>query len=210
MKKVVIADHHPITTAGVEVLLNSTNEYSIVGKVRRGSELLACLQKERPEILVLELNIPEINGFHALRSIRDEFPRTRIAIFSSHPEEIYALRSIKSGAAGYIHKTSSKEVFLQAIKRIALGGVYLNEELAAALNSNSINDNTLVGRYKKLSAREIEVLNLLSSGKRNKDIAALLEINEKTVSTYKTRLLKKLNVTSLAELLNQARMFQFS
>jgi len=160
--------------------------------------------------LILELNIPEINGFHALRSIREEFPKTRIAIFSSHPEEIYALRSIKSGAAGYIPKTSSSEEFLQAIKRIALGGVYLNDELAAAFSSRSVNDNTIVGRYKKLSAREIEVLNLLSNGKRNKDIASLLEINEKTVSTYKTRLLKKLNVTSLAELINQARMFQFT
>lgn len=210
MKKVVIADHHPITRKGAEFLLDSTNEYTIVGKVSRGSELLKCLEKERPDILILELDIPEINGFHALRSIREEFPRTRIAIFSSHPEEIYALRSIKSGAAGYIPKTSSEVVFLQAIKRIATGGVFLNEELTATFNNKSINDNTIMGRYKKLSAREIEVLNLLSNGKRNKDIATLLEINEKTVSTYKTRLLKKLKVTSLAELINQARMFQFN
>ncbi|MDN3724345.1 response regulator transcription factor [Aequorivita sp. SDUM287046] len=210
MKKVVIADHHPITKKGAEVLLNSTNEYSIVGKVSRGSELLKCLEKDRPDILILELDIPEINGFHALRSIREEFPRTRIAIFSSHPEEIYALRSIKSGAAGYIPKTSSESIFLQAIKLIAAGGIFLNEELTAAFNNKSINDNSIMGRYKKLSAREIEVLNLLSNGKRNKDIASLLEINEKTVSTYKTRLLKKLKVTSLAELINQARMFQFN
>lgn len=210
MKKIVIADHHPITRKGISVLLDKTNEYTIVGKVARGSELLKCLEKERPDILILELDIPEINGFHALRSIREEFPKTRIAIFSSHPEEIYALRSIKSGAAGYIPKTSSKEVFLQAIKRIALGGIFLNEELSASLNSKSVNDDTIVGRYKKLSTREIEVLNLLSNGKRNKDIASLLEINEKTVSTYKTRLLKKLNVTSLADLINQARLFQFN
>jgi len=210
MKKVVIADHHPVTRKGASVLLDSTNEYNIVGKVSRGSELLKCLEKERPDILILELNIPEINGFHALRSIREEFPKTRIAIFSSHPEEIYALRSVKSGAAGYIPKTISSKLFLHAIKRIAMGGIFLNDEFAAAFNSRSVNDNTLVGRYKKLSAREIEVLNLLSNGKRNKDIASLLEINEKTVSTYKTRLLKKLNVTSLAELINQARMFQFS
>jgi DNA-binding NarL/FixJ family response regulator len=210
MKKIIIADHHPVTAKGISVLLNSTNEYSIVGEVSRGSELLEYLEKERPDILILELNIPEINGFHALRSIREGFPKTRIAIFSSHPEEIYALRSIKSGAAGYISKTSSNEVFLQAIKRIALGGVYLNDELAEAFNNQSSGNNSIVGRYKKLSAREIEVLNLLSNGKRNKEIATLLEINEKTVSTYKTRLLKKLKATSLAELINQARMFQFS
>ena len=210
MKKVVIADNHPVTTKGVEILLDGTNEYIIVGKVSCGSELLKCLEKERPDILILELDIPEINGFHVLRKIRENYPKTRIAIFSSHPEEIYALRSVKSGAAAYIPKTVTKEVFLQAIKRIALGGVFLSEEIGAALNSKSVNDNTVAGRYKKLSAREIEVLNLLSSGKRNKDIATLLEINEKTVSTYKTRLLKKLNVTSLAALIDQARMFQFS
>lgn len=209
MKKIVIADHHPLTASGVEVLLKSTNDYLIVGKVRRGSELLSCMQKELPDILILEINCPDIKGFHALRSICEEFPKTRIAIFSSHPEEIYALRSIKSGAAGYISKTVSKEVFLKAIKRIASGGIYLDEKLVANLNNSSISDNSLVGRYKKLSTREIEVLNLLSRGKRNKDISSLLEINEKTVSTYKTRLLKKLNANSLAELLNQARMFQY-
>src|SRR5690606_10295555 len=144
MKKIVIADHHPITRKGISVLLNATNEYTIVGKVAIGSDLLKCLEKERPDILILELDIPEINGFHALRSIREEFPKTRIAIFSSHPEEIYALRSIKSGAAGYISKTASKEVFLQAIKRISLGGIFLNDQLTAAMNSKSVNDNTIV------------------------------------------------------------------
>lgn len=209
MKKVVIADHHPLTANGIESLLKNTNEFLVVDKISRGSEIPASLQKMRPEILILEINIPDIKGFHALRSIREDFPRTRILIFSSHPEEIYAVRSIKAGASGYVPKTAKKDVFLQAIKRISAGGLYLNEKLAVSLNNNSSNDNSIVGRYKKLSAREIEVLNLLSKGKRNKDISSLLEINEKTVSTYKTRLLKKLRVNSLAELLNQARMFQF-
>lgn len=209
MKKVLIADHHPTTATGVEVLLKSTNEFVIVGKVYRIAELMSTLRKELPNILILEINTPEIKGFQTLKNIREEFPKIRIAIFSSHPEEIYALRSIKLGASGYISKTVTTELFLQAIKRIASGGIYLDDKLALALNSNIVNDKSLVGRYKKLSSREIEVLNLLSRGKRNKDISALLEINEKTVSTYKTRLLKKLNATSLAELLNQARMFQF-
>ncbi len=210
MKKVIIADHHPITRKGIEVLLENTNEFTIVSKVSRGSELLESLEKFQPDILILELDIPEINGFHALRSIREEFPKVRIAIFSSHPEEIYALRSVKSGAAGYISKTVPEREFIAAIKRIATGGMFLNPELMDAFNNKAVNDNSIMGRYKKLSAREIEVLNLLSNGKRNKDIATLLEINEKTVSTYKTRLLKKLKVSSLAELINQSRMLQFN
>lgn len=210
MKKVIIADHHPVTRKGIEVLLENTNEFTIVSKVSRGSELLESLEKFHPDILILELDIPEINGFHALRSIREEFPKVRIAIFSSHPEEIYALRSVKSGAAGYISKTVPEREFIAAIKRIATGGMFLNPELMDAFNNKAVNDNSIMGRYKKLSAREIEVLNLLSNGKRNKDIATLLEINEKTVSTYKTRLLKKLKVSSLAELINQSRMLQFN
>jgi DNA-binding NarL/FixJ family response regulator len=210
MKKVIIADHHPVTRKGIEELLESSNEFMIVAKVSRGSELLESLEKFQPDILILELDIPEINGFHALRSIREEFPKVRIAIFSSHPEEIYALRSVKSGAAGYISKTAKENEFLHAIKRIAAGGMFLNHELMDAFNNKAMNDNSIMGRYKRLSAREIEVLNLLSNGKRNKDIATLLEINEKTVSTYKTRLLKKLKVSSLAELINQSRMIQFN
>ena len=210
MKKVVIADHHPITRKGVSDLLKSTNEYDIVGNVSSGSELTTCLKKERPDILILELTIPEMNGFRAIRNLREEFPRTRIGIFSTHPEEIYALRTIKSGASGYIPKTTSSEIFLQAVKRISMDGIFLNDALAAAYNNCSVNDNTDIGKFKKLSSREIEVLNLLSNGKRNKDIASLLDINEKTVSTYKTRLLKKLNVNSLAELINQSHMFQYN
>ncbi len=210
MKKVIIADHHPVTRKGISTLLKKTDEFLIAGKVSRGSELLKCMEKERPDILILELDMPEINGFHALRSLRDEFPKTKILIFSSHPEEIYALRSIKSGAVGYVPKTSPSKIFMKALDRVAKGGIFLNEEIARAFNSRSMGDNSMIGRYKKLSAREIEVLNLLSSGKRNKEIACLLEINEKTVSTYKTRLLKKLKVDNLAELINQARMFQFA
>ncbi|HLW30965.1 MAG TPA: response regulator transcription factor [Aequorivita sp.] len=209
MKKVVLADHHPVTRKGIAEILNSTKRFSIVGEVSLGSELLPILEKERPEILILELEMPEINGFHALRSIRDEFPKTKIVIFTSHPEEIYALRSIKSGAVGFIPKTSTAEKFLHAINTVVSGQVFLTSTLTSNKGKNW-KENSIEARYRKLSTREIEVLNLLSSGKRNKDIALLLEINEKTVSTYKTRLLKKLKVSSLAELITQTRMFQFN
>ena len=209
MKKVVLADHHPVTRKGIADILISTNKFEIVGEVSLGSELLPILEKERPEILVLELEMPEINGFHALRSIRDEYPKTKIVIFTSHPEEIYALRSIKSGAVGFIPKTASSEKFLHALNIVVSGHVYLTNKLTAD-KGKSWKENSIEARYRKLSTREIEVLNLLSSGKRNKDIALLLEINEKTVSTYKTRLLKKLKVNSLAELITQTRMFQFN
>ena len=112
-------------------------------------------------------------------------------------------------AAGYVPKTASTKVFLKALKQIAKGGIFLNEDLTSTFTSRNVGETSAISRYKKLSSREIEVLNLLSSGKRNKDIANALNINEKTVSTYKTRLLKKLKVDNLADLIHQSRMFQF-
>ncbi|MFK5983473.1 MAG: response regulator transcription factor [Flavobacteriaceae bacterium] len=210
MKKIVIADHHPITRRGITCLLKKDENFSIVGKANNGNELYKTLEEHNPDILIMEIDMPQINGINALRGIKLKFPELRVLIFSTHPEEIYALRSIKSGAAGYVPKTASPKIFLKALKQIRKGGIFLNEELTSTFTSRNVGETSAISRYKKLSSREIEVLNLLSSGKRNKDIAAALNINEKTVSTYKTRLLKKLKVDNLADLIHQSRMFQFS
>ncbi|WP_339699380.1 response regulator transcription factor [uncultured Marixanthomonas sp.] len=210
MKKIVIADHHPVTRKGISCMLKKKkDEFSILAKVNNGEELYKSLQEHSPDILIMEIDMPQINGINALRSIKESFPQTRVLIFSTHPEEIYALRSIKSGAAGYVPKTASTQVFLDALGKIAKGGIFLNEELTSTFTSRNVGESSAISRYKKLSSREIEVLNLLSRGKRNKDIANALNINEKTVSTYKTRLLKKLKVDNLADLIHQSRMFQF-
>lgn len=209
MKNVVIADHHPVTRKGIQCMLKKNDNYNIVGKANNGEELFRNLETLKPDILIMEIDMPQINGINALRAIKSEYPNTRVMIFSTHPEEIYALRSIKSGAAGYVPKTASSKIFMSALKQIAKGGIFLNEELTSTFTSRNVGEASAISRYKKLSSREIEVLNLLSSGKRNKDIANALNINEKTVSTYKTRLLKKLKVDNLADLIHQSRMFQF-
>ncbi len=210
MKKIVIADHHPVTRKGISCLLKKDENFSIVGKANNGTELYKTLEEVKPDILIMEIDMPQINGINALRNIKQKFPELRVLIFSIHPEEIYALRSIKSGAAGYVPKSASPKILLKALNQIRKGGIFLNEELTSTFTSRNVGETSAISRYKKLSSREIEVLNLLSSGKRNKDIAAALSINEKTVSTYKTRLLKKLKVDNLADLIHQSRMFQFS
>lgn len=209
MKKIVIADHHPVTRKGISCLLKKNENFSVVGKANNGNELYSKLESQNPDILIMEIDMPQINGINALRGIKAKFPNLRVLIFSTHPEEIYAMRSIKSGAAGYVPKTASSKVLLKALNQIRKGGIFLNEELTSTFTSRNVGETSAITRYKKLSSREIEVLNLLSSGKRNKDIATALNINEKTVSTYKTRLLKKLKVDNLADLIHQSRMFQF-
>jgi DNA-binding NarL/FixJ family response regulator len=129
MKKIFIADHHPIVRKGIACLLKKNDNFSIIGKANNAEELYSGLRANQPDILIMEIDMPSINGINALRNIKTEFPRMRVLIFSTHPEEIYALRSIKSGAAGYVPKTASTKIFLKALKQIAKGGIFLNEEL---------------------------------------------------------------------------------
>lgn len=208
MSTILIADHHPITHKGISSLIIDQNELDVIGNVTNGNDLVKSLRAQTPEVLVIEIDLPEINGITALRTIKTEFPRIRILVFSCHPEEMYALSAIKAGASGYLAKTASTESLFNAILQVARGGIYLNKNITDKINSGATNGNGLIAKFKKLSTREMEVLNLLSNGKRNKDIAEALDINEKTVSTYKTRLLKKLKVDNLADLINQSRLLQ--
>lgn len=208
MKRLLIADHHPVIRQGINCMLKDFDEFEIVGKAQNIEELYSGLDLCEPDILIMELELPQLNGVSTLRAIKTNYPNLRILIFSHLAEEIYALRCIKTGAAGYLSKSASSKVFIKALKQLAQGGIYLNEELNASFTQRSVGETSAINRYKKLSTREIEVLNMLSSGKRNKEIAEALDINEKTVSTYKTRLLTKLKVDNLADLINQARMFR--
>ncbi len=208
MDKVLIADHHPITRKGITSVLSDDQKYEVIGYINDGNDILKFLTKTEVDILILEIDIPNLNSITAIKSIKREFPLIKILILSCHPEEMYALSAIKYGAAGYISKTASLQRILSATNQIQKGGIYLNENLSQRLISDGNNTHGLAYKYKKLSSREIEVLNLLSNGKRNKEIAFDLNINEKTVSTYKMRLLKKLEAQNVAELIKHARLLQ--
>lgn len=208
MSTVLIADHHPITREGISSLLQKSENFEVIGNVTTGNELFKFMKNKIPDVLVMELDLPQINGITALRAIKTQFPGTKLLVFSCQPEEMYALSAIKSGASGYIAKTANIENLLLAVQQVARGGIYLNQNITERINSGYAQSNGLVSKFKRLSTREVEVLNLLSNGKRNKDIAEALNINEKTVSTYKTRLLKKLKVDNLADLINQSRLLQ--
>ncbi|MFZ0490468.1 MAG: response regulator transcription factor [Salegentibacter sp.] len=210
MYSVLIADHHPIISKGIGSVLRNNPALEINGSVTTGDELFSYLQNKVPDVLIMELDLPKINGINALRTIKKEYPQTKILIYSCHPEEMYALSAIKAGAAGYISKTVRTDKLEAAIYQVARGGIYLNQQITQRLNSGISQGKGLVARFKRLSTRETEVLNLISSGKRNKDIAEALSINEKTVSTYKTRLLKKLRVDNVADLITQARLLQLN
>lgn len=204
MIKVLVVDFHPIVRTGLKLLFETNHEIEVVGSLATGIEIFEYVRRHPVDVIISEIDLPELNGITALRAIKKEHSEVKVIMFSHQPEEIYAISSIKAGASGYLHKSSSIDTIKQSILKVYGGGIYLSEAMSKHLNFNDTK-NKKSKMFKKLSTREVEVLKLLSSGKKNKEIAQELEINEKTVSTYKARLFKKLNVTNLVDLIHQAK-----
>jgi len=206
MIKLLIADNHPITRKGLEMLFSASSNIEIVGSLQDGNDILDFIQKNEVDIILTEANFPKLNGLTLLRYLKHDFPKIKTIIFSSEPEEVYALNAIKAGAAGFIHKSVNVITINDAILKVNDGEIYLNDQLAKqiSLGKNANKENKTY--YKKLSTREAEVLKLLTIGRKNKEISKELDINEKTVSTYKARLMRKLKVNNLIDLVNQAKL----
>lgn len=204
MIRVLIADHQPIVSYGIRMLFENSKDIKVVNTANSAAQLLDCLKKSNIDIVLMTMDLPDINGITVLRSIKKEFNAVSVIIFSTHPEDIYAISAIKAGASGYLSKTVTTATIKRALLKVFKGGIYVSKELAESLAFEKNNLGTM-HLYKKLSTREVEVLKLISSGKRNIEIADQLNINEKTVSTYKLRLMKKLNVSNLVELIDHGR-----
>lgn len=204
MIKVLIADNHPVVSVGITKILESTTDIEVQGVVYSTSELLHALEKNNPDVILLELDLPKGNSIVALRQIKKEYPSVKVLIFSGNPENVYALSTLRAGASGYLSKSASTNALIDAIYKITNGGIYITQELAQqlALDNTATQQRKL---FRKLSTREVEVLKLLVGGKRNKEVAKILGLNEKTISTYKARLMKKLNVTNFVDMLQKAK-----
>jgi len=207
MIKLLVADSHPIIRKGLELLFVTSPQMQVVGGVGNGEAIFDFIKQHRVDIILCEIDLPKLNGITALRRLKREHPEVKTLMFTSQPEEIYAINTIKAGADGYVTKTTNIITLKEAILKVYEGGTYLSNTIAQQINQGRrINRSGTV--YKKLSTREIEVLKLLSSGRKNKEVASELNINEKTVSTYKARLMKKLNVTNIVDLISRAKLLE--
>jgi DNA-binding NarL/FixJ family response regulator len=207
MIKVLIADNHPIVRMGICQVLNTASDMNILDDVATTTELFEKLQEVSPDVVILEMDIPEINGIATLRKIKQEFPDIKVLIYSGQSEDVYALSTIRAGAYGYLSKSAELDYIISAVRKVSQGSMFITNELAQRL---AFDEGTQKPRrfFRKLSTREVEVLKMLASGKRNKEVAQGLNLNEKTVSTYKARLMKKLNVDNLVDLLQQAKALE--
>ncbi|MCG2462046.1 response regulator transcription factor [Flavobacteriaceae bacterium F89] len=207
MLKVLIADNHPIVRTGIEHVLSSVSGIEVVGTVGTTTELFNKLKKITPDVIILEMDIPEINGIATLRNLKQEYPDIKVLIFSGQSDDVYAMSTIRAGAFGYLSKTAELDFIVAAVKKVADGNTFITNDLAQRL---VFDEGTQKPRrlFRKLSVRELEILKLLARGKRNKEVAQELNLNEKTISTYKARLMKKLNVENMVDLLQQAKALE--
>lgn len=209
MIKIVIIDKHPIIRVAFDLFFKEDPNIALVKTLQNASDAFDYLASNEVDVVITEIDLPDLNGITALRAIKKSYENTQVIMFSSQPEEVYAISTLKAGASGYINKGADLNIVKEAILKVNRGETYLSDSIAKHLIYDDTR-NLLSSKFKKLSSREIEVLKLLSQGRKNKEIASELEISEKTVSTYKTRLYKKMEVTNLVDLIHQTEHLQLT
>jgi DNA-binding NarL/FixJ family response regulator len=203
MIRIVIADDHTIMREGLKRILEGADDIEVVGEAVDGFEALTQVRKGGFDLLMLDLSMPGRSGVELIRQIKDESPKLPILILTMHEEEQYAVRAIRAGARGYLTKESAGTQLVTAIRKVASGRPYISLEVAEQLAMDAMPSSEDLP-HKQLSNREFEVFTLLVNGKSITDIADLLHLSAKTVSTHKTRILQKMNMNSLAEMVQYA------
>jgi two-component system invasion response regulator UvrY len=199
MIKILIADDHAIIRRGLCHIVASEPDMDVCGEAENAQQTVEALRNQRCDVVVLDINMPGRSGLDVLKQIRLEHPRIPVLVLSVHPEEQYGVRVLKSGAAGYLTKESAPEQLVQAIRRVYRGGKYVSEKLAETLVVELGHEGGQTP-HAGLSDREYEVMVMIASGKTVGEIAGVLSLSVKTISTYRARVLSKMNMKNNAEL----------
>lgn len=197
--RVLIADDHAIVRQGLRQILSDTPDLTVSGEAENGVQAVQMVRAGEWDVVLMDVSMPDRNGIDALKLIKKEHPRLPVLILSMYPEEQYAIRALKAGAAGYLTKQSAPELLVTAIRQVASGKKYVSPSLAEEL-ANAIGDDSERPPHEKLSDREYQTLCMIASGKTPAEIAEALNLSVKTVSVYRARLLEKMNLRNNAEL----------
>jgi len=201
MIRVLIADDHPIVRQGLKQILAEAPDIVVKGEACNGTEALEKVRTARWDVVVLDITMPGISGLDLLKQVKSEQPKLPVLVLSMHPEEQYAVRVLRAGASGYLTKDSAPDQLMSAIRKVAKGGRYVSPSLAEQL-AYDLDAGSEKPLHKNLSDREFQVLCLIASGKTVTEIAEELALSVKTISTYRARLLEKMNMTRTAQLTN--------
>jgi DNA-binding NarL/FixJ family response regulator len=203
MIKILIADDHPIVRAGLKQILAEASDIEVTAEAGDGHDLLRLIRKGGIDVVLLDITMPGLTGLDALKQIKLENPDLPILVLSMHPEDQYGIRVLKAGAGGYLMKSAAPDQLVGAIRKVYRGGKYVSPALAEKM-AFGLQTGASGLPHEVLSDREYQVLCMIASGKTVKEIAAELALSEKTVSTYRARILEKMNMKTNSELTHYA------
>jgi two-component system invasion response regulator UvrY len=198
--KVLLADDHAIVRAGLRRIIEEAGDMEVQGEAADGREAIRLVHKKQPDVAVIDISMPDMDGLEVIRQLQHYYPDLPILILTMHEEEQYVVRAIAAGARGYLTKRSAPEQLVKAIRKVHAGGRFLSDAAAEFLALRMASGRGEQSPLDTLSNREIQVLRNLALGKTVREIAEAYHLSPKTVDTYRSRLLKKLNLRNNAEL----------
>jgi two-component system response regulator NreC len=202
--RVLLADDHTLIRAGLRLVVEQQPDFAVAGEAENGRQAVAMAESLKPNVVVMDIGMPDLNGIEAARQIRDAHPEIEIVMLSMHSDEGYVLRALKAGARAYLLKDSAEADLARAIHAAAEGKSFFSPAVGKVLLEDYMRKLERTGAedsYELLSPREREVLQLVAEGKSSKEIATLLNISVYTVETHRAKLMQKLNLKSMPELI---------
>ncbi len=202
--RIVLADDHVVIRAGIRRILEEVPEFTVAGEASDGREAVNLVDRLEPDVVILDVGMPVLNGNEAAAQIHSRHPRTAIVMLSMHSDETYVLRALRSGARAYLLKSAAENELKEAVRAVAAGKSYFSPAVSKILLEDYIRKLQRTGAedsYELLSLREREVLQLIAEGKSTKEVAGLLNISEHTAESHRTNIMKKLGLRGLAELI---------
>ena len=203
MIKVLIVDDHTIVRDGLKQILAETSDIAVAAEAQDGQEAIEKVRENGYDVVLLDVALPGADGLSVMRVLRQEKPSVAVLVLSAYSEEQYAVRFLKAGAAGYLTKESASNELILAIRKVAQGGKYVTQSLAERLAASLVSDADKPP-HEALSDREYQVMRLIASGKTVGEIAEELRLSVKTVSTFRARILKKLQLSNNADIIRYA------
>ncbi len=202
--RIILADDHTIMRHGLRLVLERQPDFAVVGEASNGREAIDIVIRENPDVVVMDIAMPLLNGIEAAKRIHEERLKTAIVILSMHSDEAYILRALKAGARGYLLKDSAESDLIQAIRAVCAGKAFFSPAVSKVLAEDYVRQlqhRKVEDPYDLLTARERELLQLTAELKSTKDIAGLLGLSPHTIDTHRSNLMQKLNVHSIPELI---------
>lgn len=202
--RILLADDHTVMRSGLRLLLERQPGFEVVGEAADGRQAVELAAQEKPDVVVMDIAMPHLNGVEAARQIVNRTPQTAVVILSMHSDESYVIRSLKAGARAYLLKDSAESDLIDAIHAIMQGKSFFSPLVRRLLKEDYMHQLAEMGAedtYELLTTREREVLQLVAEGKSNKEVANLLNLSLYTVETHRTHILQKLNIHSVPELI---------